>query len=407
MLAAIGLFCNQAAGQAKSSRDKAKADKAKTERATAKPAGNADAAAEPAPRKWKQLSVDEKLKNNGLAATKICRAEKFETKADQEMLEEYMTRFLLPTWSHLENLRVLPDLRGKLRNQYFKPAKSAEVHDFLSAVVLKFLDKKLARDPDLHPAARINAAVMIGELNAAEPDRPSDAADPYPEALPVLLAIVTDGEQPDFVKTAAMAGVIRQVRGLSDSGVRAQVLAAMLKLTESPPAVGRADAGRAWLRAQAAEVLGMLGSAGKDGSVVKVLGSIVISARNPLRCRCDAANALGLLDYSTVGESISPSKVASALGQLAVDVCAAEARSLDRRRLKSRLAAVSTGLNGAGQGRTGIVGWAAAEPHKAFVEGINGGVKTILDRLEKEEPSLERIQELQSKLEERLKPPAT
>ena len=406
-----GVLCGQGAGQAgKAKTEKAEAEKPAAEKAekegaekaeapaakSAKPAPAADSGekleeqpaeaekeAAPKEKPWKSLNVDEEQKKNqSKVVTTILRAGKFASDADQDMVDAFYKTYFLPLATRPENLRELPRLRSTLRN-HFSMTKAGATYDYLNALVLEYAEKTLAKDSAIHPAVRVNAVLMIGELSAAEPVRPVDPPDPCPEAAPVLLRLVEDSQQLEGMRVAALAGLVRHARfGLHEAAVRNQVAAAMVKLLQSGKTEGRADAALAWIPMQAAEVLGLLGGAGNGSAIATELAALAGNNRNPLIVRCAGARALGQLDLTGVGEALNPSKMAADVGGLATDAAKDEIRSFNRRRLKTRLQAVLTGLKGSGERGTGIVKIATVEPHLSFVDKIRKPVAAMIEQLD-------------------------
>lgn len=200
--------------------------------------------------------------------------------------------------------------------------------------------------------------------------------------MPVLVRTVGDANQLDAVKVEALVGIIRhaKLRGIQTPQDRSTVSNAMLAVATSKPAAGTAGAGQAWMRAQAAEVLRLLGEA--SGPVTTALASMVSDPTLPFSTRCAAADALGRLNYRG-GAGLNPSALAAALGRLAADACAAEERAakISRRRLKSRLRTASVGLTGP-DGNSGVARLATGPPHAAFVAALKTALTAMLGHVD-------------------------
>ena len=132
---------------------------------------------------------------------------------------------------------------------------------------------------------------------------------PSPTQKPcaVLIRIVEDPKQRDAVRAAAMVGILRHVEaGLGDDAPRSALTAAMLKLLTSEISSPLTVQGQVWIRGQAIETLGRLGSAGENGEVFKaILASLgdanlnaLVGAELSYTTRCIAAKALGRLNYN-------------------------------------------------------------------------------------------------------------
>ncbi|MGW8256915.1 MAG: hypothetical protein ACWGMZ_05470, partial [Thermoguttaceae bacterium] len=155
-------------------------------------------------------------------------------------------------------------------------------------------------------------------------------------------------------KIAALIGIIRHVSlGISDPKIQDQVLAMAMNLAGgAAQADDVSDAGAQWMRKQAIELLGLLGSTGKDNQVVKLLSAAIGDAKAPFFTRCTAAEALRKLKFSAAGVANAVA-LAKPIGQMMLDACqkelkiAAEKQApLSRRRLKTVLGAAEEGLKG-------------------------------------------------------------
>ena len=83
-----------------------------------------------------------------------------------------------------------------------------------------------------HPAVRVNAMLMIGDLNRVE-----QPPTPLPEALTVMIAAVQSDQLSDAVRATAMVGIKRHVAaGISEEDARKTLTAAMLKIVGCRPA---------------------------------------------------------------------------------------------------------------------------------------------------------------------------
>jgi len=206
-------------------------------------------------------------------------------------------------------------LRQKLAKQ-LRQSRSGSARNFVNGLILEEIPKYA--NGNYHPAVRINAVLLLGDLDAQPPsvsgiDRQPPV--PLPQALPLLLDFARDKKMPDSVKVAALVGVKRHAEYNLPDASRAQVTGDMLQLiaAREPPA-GRSNDGHAWLRRQAAEVLGVLGDVGNDRRVYLALESVLNEQTSPLWLRCAAAQALGQLRYGD-SSSIDTSAAVAALGQ--------------------------------------------------------------------------------------------
>jgi len=406
LLVAGGVLCNQASGQAK------KGGKTEKPKAGAKPAAEpaeepaqepAESEPDPAGQQWTELPVDESQKRNqSTVVMRILRSPKFGSADEQDMLEKYYRNYFLPRWTLNDNRRELPKERTVLLN-HIRGASSGEAYDRLNALLLGDMEK-FAGNANFHPAVRVNAALLIGELTAAPPS-PTGPPEPHPDAVPVLIRLVENPQQIDAVRVAAMVGLVRHAQfGLREPSARSQVGALVLKLLQTPEGEGNLPVSRIWMQAQTAEILGHMRAAGNAGSVAKALAAAMVGTRNPMSVRCAAAGALGQLDYAGMAEALNASQFSAALGQLAVDAVGAESRAFARRRLTTRLSAIATGLSG-------IIGLSKGTPHQDAAAKIQKLVSDMLamcnDKSVDDDTLAEQVQGLSDKLEKMIKAPAT
>ncbi len=172
--------------------------------------------------------------------------------------------------------------------------------------------QKLAAGNSYHPAVRVNAMLMIGELNRVE-----QPPTPLPEALDVMIAAVQSPKLSDAVRATALVGIKRHVvAGISDEEVRKKLTAALLKVAADDLPAGATRDGREWILRQALEILGRSGSVGENNAVFTLLAKTLSDAKLPLKIRTAAAESLGRLNYSGA-TGINPADVAAILGQLA------------------------------------------------------------------------------------------
>jgi hypothetical protein len=193
----------------------------------------------------------------------------------------------------------------------------------------------------------------------------------------------------DSVKVAAMVGLIRQAGqgGISDPDMLKAVSDAMLAVAAMPvPDGDRAD-GVCWMRGQAAQVLGLLESPGRDNAVAAVLLKMVEDPALILSQRCLAARALGQLNYS--GATLAAGPYLEALAGLANDALASEKQATpNRRRLKGNLQYILNGLSGASAQHQGISELVKAGPEQQLLDTLRDKALGQLLRQLDEDPKL-------------------
>ena len=249
-----------------------------------------------------------------------------------------------------------------------KTASSDQVHQRLAALILEVLPS-LAKSVSFHPATRYNAMLIVGEVNS-------------PDTVQTLVDIVKDPKQSDVVKVAALIGLIHQAshKWIAEADVQAAVVGEMAALAATPvPKDDRADAVR-WMRGQAAEVLGQIGSPGKEGAaaaaLLKMLGDNDLGPSQ----RAKAADALGRMNLA--GASLVAGPYLEALGRLAADLVAAEKQQFNRRRIKGHLQFLLNGIKGPDAEHRGIAELAKAGAEQTRLDALQKAIDPLSQALD-------------------------
>lgn len=178
-------------------------------------------------------------------------------------------KYLSAEFTLAKNASSLPDARRDMR-RFLARATGAARQRLLENLLTNM--RAMARDAaegerNFSPAVRVNALLMIGDLNEREPNFRGEGAVPYPAALPALLEYISP-ERPvtdlnDALRVAALAGVLRHAQEKAgpanparDEAVR---LLQELSQAENPPA-GRSEEIHNWLRDRASQILAAWGA---------------------------------------------------------------------------------------------------------------------------------------------------
>ncbi|MEE8450905.1 MAG: hypothetical protein V3R99_03290 [Thermoguttaceae bacterium] len=293
---------------------------------------------------------------------------------EQDMFDKYYETYALARWSDPKTRHLLTTFRRDL-DRDLRTAKRGSAYNHLRDLILTRFTTTASQN--YHRAVRVNAMLMIGELNEAEPAKLAENPVPHAAALQtVLLPAIQAATQPDAVKVAAMAGIARHAR--LGAPMPPSVQTEMITLVTSETAPGPSADGRAWMRVQAARVLGAMGSLGTDGVVPNAIARMVADEPLRLAARCAAARALGELKYGGAGWRSAGVTVLS-LRQLALDACDAEKDGVLRRRLASHLSSISTGLGGNPNDPTenGIGPLAGSGSGPQFVAGLTASLGAL------------------------------
>ncbi len=206
-------------------------------------------------------------------------------------------------------------------------AQSPAAHAEIVALCEKYLivgDKRngipgIATSNSLPPASRLNAMLLVADLNTTEGKR--TAPKPSAKAGAFMTTVVGSKKYPQYLRIAALNGLRRHAAcGAIKSSKTLQAVAGILK---EQPASDMQPEALIWQRRLAIETLGLM----KAPVVAKYVAPILLDKDAPLELRCAAAEALGRLKFQagskTVANAIAP------VGAVAVAACLKEVERMD------------------------------------------------------------------------------
>ncbi len=226
---------------------------------------------------------------------------------------------------------------GKLRNDYFRLYMS-NARGNLRQQLLKLTFDSMSRiaTDNYHPAARVNALLMIGRLDSVRGASSSGgvAPVPYEQALPFLLGLVEQNDTPEHLKVAAMVGISRHAemrplggRSELDAATRARI-SALMQVMIQPPADGNRNDGLYWLRRQAVQTIGNLRDAGNDARNAIELAKIIADSNEKLMLRIDALEAFSKL-VNVDASRVDTFELAKSIAKLVIHVAKEDATYLN------------------------------------------------------------------------------
>ena len=261
---------------------------------------------------------------------------------NQRRVDGYYLQYLLPRLTWLENIENPANYNAvyQARFVFFRDFRRCGLPDVRLHILRTTLPKlKEITSGNFHPAARVNAMLIISDLNTREVVQTGTPVppEPYADAFPVMVEALGDANQIDAVKVVAMLGIHRHIE--SDNRQRnpqnpnsrkidaaqldrANTLCLAILMAKDPPA-GRTVEGHAWMQRRAIDVLGALGTIGTNVNATQAVDAMVADAKAPLSLRCSAAEALGELDLPPETR-LEPISTAQKLGELAVYACQRE-----------------------------------------------------------------------------------
>jgi hypothetical protein len=319
-------------------------------------------------------------------------------KGKEAQFDRYFREYSLGRWTLPANQASLPNFRKELRNYLGMTfQKGPKVHTQLNRILLEQMPKIAAGNHA--PVVRVNATLMLGDLNSQESPTKPAAIVPLAAAVEPLAKLFTDEKQLESVRVAALEGLRRHAEsGIADGDTRTVLVAALVKLISSPTPPDRLPSGYDWMRGQASDVLGAIGQPGEKGEVAIALSQVVANSKATAGTRRAAARALGRLDYAKAG-SLNVSPIAVALAQLTVDACQRAKRDIEastvssanvNRQLRSVVNATKIGLSGFDDKHKGVVGAAKDDAQKKVATTAGDSVNKLATGLDVRDPEKEK-----------------
>jgi hypothetical protein len=178
--------------------------------------------------------------------------------------------FIVPAMTNPDHYAEIGEYRRDLMKNV-AAAKSQDLHDF--TVNLLFNAMRPLVEGNFPPPTRVNAMLLIAELNQNEMGSGVEMFTPHPMTLAYLRQQFSDPNQIDGVRVAALAGIHRHVEAqwwaaqppAPDwiAGLKQEMLTVV---NEVEPPAGRSPAAHAWFRGRATDVLGSLCGWAPDGA---------------------------------------------------------------------------------------------------------------------------------------------
>ncbi|MEK6233514.1 MAG: hypothetical protein N2C14_02285, partial [Planctomycetales bacterium] len=166
-----------------------------------------------------ELTAEDTQKSDRITILKIL---KVGTLANQEVLDRYI-KWHIAAMTQKKHFPELQALRANLRYRVLQPAGRADdpsVLRYLNGMILT--DMRSLTSSDYHPYTRVNAALLIGELNEKEaPSSGRTPPVPWSSSLEAVLTLLIEVGQLEAVKAASLRGVDRHCRfGIRDEALK-------------------------------------------------------------------------------------------------------------------------------------------------------------------------------------------
>jgi hypothetical protein len=299
--------------------------------------------------------------------------------ATRETIRAYYQDYLFKFLTHPENYGEWSGHRrrilGELRRSY---ATSREIHDYLASLV--FSSCRPLVEQNYHPVIRLNAMLLIGDLN--EQERGVGPEKPLAATLAYMREQVKNPAQIDPVRVAALTGILRHVEAYWVAGeqpapeVISELTAEMTSLVTSPPPPGRPADVHAWIQARGVDILGSLSGWKPDSAAFQAMQNLLVDSNQPAWLRCRVAYAMSRVKYSELpnADQVDWGAVAGGLAGLLADACKKEQDFLESEKEKLTSRSSVPGVPGVPGEVGGIPGYGApGEPGLAGA-GATGSI---------------------------------
>ncbi len=218
--------------------------------------------------------------------------------AEKARFDEYFQTYLFPSMTQTDSkfLGLLGDHRKELLQRYLWASKNPDLQSDLTKMSFDFA-KKVAGNRNYHPAVRLNATLLLGNLDEKYSNKATNPPTPYPAATQTLLKIVELAVDNHPLVTppilaAALIGLERQAQSRNNlpGPVKQQFQQTLLGIVNQPELSKSMDPDvQYWLKRVAASALAELHETGKDNQVVTGLLSLITAPEMPLDDRCQVA----------------------------------------------------------------------------------------------------------------------
>ncbi len=261
--------------------------------------------------------------------------QKDEIEQKRAELQDYYNGYMFPALTREDHAERLFELRTDLLKDL--AVAEPQAREFLLGIAWKNCGL-LLKGTSYHPAAQVNAALILGELNLREGNGVERGPIPYPKALGALITLATPSKKyPDPVQAAALVGIMRHVTlrapltksspgELSDADRQSITKMALEILDQKAVPPTRTIKAHDWIRRNTIEALGALKSPGPDNSVANRLIELAKDKDVSLEVRVAVVEALGAMGLKV--EAVDPKALSRSVGRLLVEMIEVETQDL-------------------------------------------------------------------------------
>ena len=279
----------------------------------------------------KEVAIKAPTSKERAKINSIERAGKAVTAEEEKLISDYFRyRIAELTWKE-----SIPTLHGKRKDVKSKDlgqlgrAPASDLHVRLNELLLDEM-QKVAADKRYPRAVRVNAVLMIGDLDEREAAG-LNASVPLPEAEPILFGIFKDESTHDVLRIEALVGLMRHAEAGMQASANDELLKQAMKFLEAKELPkGKDPAGHLWLRMLACDTIKILADKGPEANqpnVVAAVEAYMVEKGAELWVRCRAAETLG--HFEAKGLQSTAAADAKVLASLVVEISKMHDRLLE------------------------------------------------------------------------------
>lgn len=248
---------------------------------------------------------------------------------------DYLNGYVFPAMTQTDpySISKLGETRTKFLGTFLDDNVTGAARQQILSETLKAAEA-IATDNDLHPAARLNAVYLLGQLDDV-PLGSANAPTPSPAALASMMKIFTGNDAklyPQYLQIAALAGIQRNLEITKkmnrqiDANTRNELLT-RINQTLAAPIDPQNAAVSYWLKRRSMQVGGLIG----DSATVDQILATLNNKNEKFWLQADALDALASLGTLDTNNDKNL-KAAQAVTKFAVAALAREAKAIENAR---------------------------------------------------------------------------
>lgn len=249
---------------------------------------------------------------------------------------EYLETVALPQFEAPANRLTIERMRKRFREYLLSDVGSEKAANDANGATMEFV-RALASKDDADPVVRVNAMLLIGELQGID-------RKPWPPAVAPLAEVLADADAFPALRIAALSGLARHVDSAKASPPDQQRLAAaigpaVVSILKQP---ARSTPETDWIVAKSLAMLPLLGAASPE--TIGLVQKIVEDGNRSINTRVRAAKALA--DVATPAAKIDGPAVVGMVEKIAIESLERDVINGDQRRLERQFGVAAGPLAG-------------------------------------------------------------